>query len=446
MNRISFHPARRGRRVILALAVFSVLAYLLAATALWGYYRFQRHVSGVHWIDIAVCTRFARVQQAVGAQHLATAKALWQNGEYAKGLFLARAALGKTPRDPAARLFLADCWQQAGRPDFAGHTLEDGLPYDPAPQPLARALIAHYLGAGQYRELLVLLRTKLPALGRQPEAGELVYYQQAEVQAVFETEGAEAADALSGSYAELGRLPAAAPLLARIDLARHQPAAALARLRDALSREPGAPALHDALIDVALETGQTEEARAAAEHFVAAFPSLPTAELRLLEVHSSRTLADRGPWLQSCMRYLARFRQQPGALEQLAELAARRGWSDLAFLLYQNSVATGTRDRVFTAYYIGSLLTHRDFAHADTVWRDLTSQKSTPADSAPALAAMVASGVGREGEALEHLERLRRDTAGDIPRRDRLARLFRTFGFAPLAEKLLAPGPATAGS
>ena len=440
MTSPSSPPSPRWRRIARWLAAAALLAYLGGATALWAYYRFARKVPDVCWTDIAVCTRFGRVQQAVGAKHLANAKEQWTAGEYAKSLFLARAALAKRPEDPDTRIFLASSWHQVGRIDFACRTLEDGLPHDTAAQPVARALLALYLESERHSDVLSLLRVKLPALRRQPATADLASFQHAEVQAVLETEGAEAATALAERFPILGELPAAAPLLARIDLACHRPDAALARLHAAVEREPANSTIHDALVDLALQTGRAEEARLAAEHFVEAFPALPAAELRLLEVHATRAGSDRSPWLMSCMRYLARFRQQPAALEQLADLAARRGWSDLAFLLYQNSLGTGGRDRAFASLYIGSLLASHDFARADTVWRDLTAQKSAPADSAPALAAMVASGAGRDGEALEHLERLRSSTATDTGRRERLARLFHSFGFAPLADKLLARG------
>lgn len=440
MSAPSPRPVRRWRRIVLFLAVGALLAYLGAATGLWAYYRYSRQITGAHWIDIAVCTRFDRIQQAVGAHYLAQAKERWEAGDYAKGVFLARAAVVKRPHDPEARLFLAGCWRQVGRIDFACRTLEDGLADDTPAMPLSRALVSVSLASGRYRDLLTLLRVKLPALGLKPAAEDVSDYQFAEVQALFETDGAQAAATLAGTFEALSQQPAAAPLLARIDLARQQPEAALARLHTALGREPGNPAIHDALVDLALQAGRTEEARIAAERFVAAFPALPAAELRLLEVHGSRAQADRTPWLTSCMRFLARFRQQPATLEQLAELSARKGWSDLAFLLYQNAVASGGRDRVFATCYIGSLLVSRDFTRADIVWRDLVSQKSAQADSAPALAAMVASGAGRAGEAHEHLERLRHDTAGDAQRRARLARLFRGFGFGLLADAFTAAG------
>lgn len=427
----------RWGRIARWLTAAALLAYLSGATALWAYYHFAREVPEARWIDIAVCTRFGRVQQAVGAQHLARARERWEAGDYAKGVFLGRAALAKRPTDPEARLFLANCWRQVGRLDLACRTLEDGLVHDGDTLPLGRALLSVYLQSARYRDVLTLLRQKLPALGRHPSSEDITSFQHAEVQAVFETEGAEPAATLAAGSEALSRLPAAAPLLARIDFARHQTDAALARLREALTREPGNPAIHDALVDLALQSGRAEEAREAAVRYVEAFPALPAAELRLLEVHAARVESDRTPWMLSCMRYLARFRQQPAALEQLAGLAARRGWSDLGFLLYENAVATGAPDRAFASLYIGSLLTARDYLRADTVWHDLTAQKSAPADSAPALAAMVASGAGREGEALEQIERLRRDTSNDSSRRNRLAQLFRSFGFAPLAERLL---------
>lgn len=430
----------RWRRLLVVLGLAVLGLYLGAASALWAYYRFHRHIPDVHWHDIALVTRFGRVRQAVGAHQLGLARERWAAKDYAQGLFLGRSALAKDAANPEARHFVASCWRAAGRGALASRILEDGLGFDRPALPLARLLAETYLEGSRYGELLALLRVRLPALGRPVPDEQQNFFRLAELRAVLESEGAEAATAVAARWPELARLPAAAPLFARIALARGDAPAGLAMLRTALASQPENPSLHDALCETTLAAGLLDEARTVAEGFVAAFPSLPAAELRLLEAHGSRAAAAREPWLLSCMRYLARFRENPAALEQLAHLAARRGWSDLAFVLYQNAVATGANARPFAFSYVGSLVAAKQYARAGAVWTDLVAQKAVTADNAPALAAMIAFGTGREGEALEQVERLRTATRDDAPRRGRFVRVLREFGFASLADALAAAG------
>src|SRR5580692_9812867 len=98
-----------------AIACAAFAFYLSIVTALWGYYTFKREIPGVHWIDIAVPTRFSRVQDAIGSYYLAQAKAAWAKGDILHALVTGRAAVLKSPSSLDARLFVADCWFQAGR-------------------------------------------------------------------------------------------------------------------------------------------------------------------------------------------------------------------------------------------------------------------------------------------------------------------------------------------
>jgi len=138
------------------------------------------------------------------------------------------------------------------------------------------------------------------------------------------------------------------------------------------------------------------------------------------------------------MRFLVQYRQTPAALAQLASLAATQGWADLAFLLYQNSLQENLSGFPFAIYYVGSLVKLGDYARAETIWRELLVRNSAQLAAAPYLEAMVAWGGGRESDAMQVIERLRRETENNGPRRRSLEQVFRSFGFPKLADQLVA--------
>jgi Tfp pilus assembly protein PilF len=138
------------------------------------------------------------------------------------------------------------------------------------------------------------------------------------------------------------------------------------------------------------------------------------------------------------MRYLAQFYRDQSTLEELANLAARQGWDDLAFVLYENSIAYGMRERNFAICYLGSLLTTRQYAKADLLWNEVQALKAGTSETLPLLAAMVAEGNGRASDAQERITAMRAATKAEPLARTRLAALLSDFGFPSLAEALLA--------
>jgi tetratricopeptide (TPR) repeat protein len=252
----------------------------------------------------------------------------------------------------------------------------------------------------------------------------------------METSGAAEAEQLAERNPGIANLPAAAPLLARIDWEQGRHDAAFARLASARERNPGDPAIQDSYVDMAFRLGRMEEARAAARRFLVAFPRFLPAQLRFLEVFGSRRGPDRAPWTAESMQFLAQYRHQPSALEQLASIAASNGWTDLAFLLYQNSLQENLTGFPFAVFYAGSLVKAGDTAAADGVWHELSIRNSAQLAPASYIAAMVAWGGGRESDALQVIDQLRNQTADDLQRRRTIEAVFRNFGYANLADRL----------
>jgi hypothetical protein len=327
------------------------------------------------------------------------------------------------------------------RNEEALRTLRGGIQYHAADPQLQKALMEVCLRSGHYDDLLKLLRDELPRNGVRLLIGNNASFQLAEIQAVLETAGPAEAEKTASRYTGLPEIPGAAPVLSRIDWELNRRDAAFERLRIARERgakDPTDSAVQDAYIDMALRMQKTDEARTAAQSFLTTYPNLVSAQLRFLETRASRKGIDQGPWLRECMRFLVQYRQTPAALGQLASLAATQGWTDLAFLLYQNSLQENLSGFPFAIYYVGSLVKAGDSAMAETVWRELLVRNSAQLAAASYLEAMVASGSGRESDAMQVIERLRRETENNPSRRHSLEGVFRAFGFQKLAEQLVA--------
>lgn len=427
------------RRILAAVAALGVFLYLSCVTLLWGYFAVGRRIPGVNWIDVAVPGRFSHVESALSSFHLADAKRLWVGREYAQSILTARSAVGENPRNLEARLFLADCWRQAGRPSEAVRVLRNGIDVDAGDPRLQTAVIQLCLDTGRYADLLKALRQDFPTHGVRLLDGPANAYQLAEVRAVMEISGAPAAEALARTHPGLADMPAAAPLLSQIDWELGLRDLALDRLARARRNDPGNFEVQDAFIETLLQMGRTVEAQVAARRFLGDYPRLAAPQLRILEAYGSR----KGPggviWATQCIRFLAQFRHDSAALGQLASLAASQGWTDLAFLLYQNSLQESLNGFPFAIYYTSSLLKAGDMAGADEVWRDLSAHNAAQLVAAPYIAAMVAWGNGRKADVEPILDQIRSQTANDLHRRRLIEDTFRTFGFPGIADLLVKP-------
>jgi len=424
----------RWSRLLLAALVLVVVGYLGLASALWGYYSLYRKIPNVAWVDVVVLPRFSRVQAAVGAHHFEHAKKLWEQRDYVQSIMTARAALQKAPANLDARLFISRCWQQTGRPDEAVRVLRDGVSFHASDERFQKALIETCLATGRYRELLEVLRRDLPARNVRLLSGpSATDFQLAEVRAVLETAGVEEAEKAAAAHAGFADKSVSAPLLARIDWEQGRREPALAKLAAARAKDIRDPGIHDAYVDTLLRLGKADEARAAAAVFLKEFSNMPMAQLRFLEAHGSRRGADATPWMNECVRFLLQYQRVPAAMERLAILSGPQGWSDLAFLLYQNSLQENMTGFPFAIYYAASLVKAGNYREADLVWRDLSVRNSAQLSSASYVATMIAAGLGKESEAMQLVERLQRETVSEPRRRQNLAQVFQDFGFPKIA-------------
>jgi tetratricopeptide (TPR) repeat protein len=430
----------RWRPIFYAIGSVALALYFSAVTALWSYYSIHRAIPGIHWVDVALPPRFSHVQDAIGSYYLSEAKEAFARKDYATTVVTARAATIKSPGNLDARLFLADFWRQAGRYDEAIRTLRDGIAFSANDARLQVALVNVCLITNRYKDLITVLRTDLPAKGVRLLDGPNREMQLAEVRAVLEVSGPAEADQTARSHPGLVDDPLAAPLLANIDREIGKKQEALRLLRAAHEHALQNPLIMDELVEVAIDVGDTELTHATSEEFMAKFPGLLDAQLRFLEAHGSREGRDEKPWTAVSLRFLAQHRHEPEALSQLGSLAASKGWTDLAFLLYENSLQENLTGFPFATYYVASLVKTGEFQAADAALRELSIRNAAQVQAASYITAMVDWGIGRESEANQIVQQLRRDTADDLRRRRTLEGLFRTFGFPKIADQMAAVG------
>jgi tetratricopeptide (TPR) repeat protein len=430
----------RWGSILGALGVLGLLFYFSAVTTLWGYYSYKRAIPDVHWFDIAVPTRFSHVQEAISRFYLSQAKEAWAKHDVVRAVVTARASLVKSPGNLEARLFLAECWREAGRYDESVQTLRQGIPYSAADPRLQNAVINLCLASSHYADLIAVLHTDFPAQGVHLLDGPNRAIQLADVRAILETSGAGEAAAAVASHPGLADQPEAAALMARIDSESGHPDRALELLRAAHLRAPRDVGLQAAFITTALDMGKADEARTASEQFIKDFPTLLTAQLAFLNAHGSRQGRDEKPWTEIMLLVLAENWHKPEALAELASVAASSGWTDVTLLLYENSLEENLTGFPFAIYYAASLVRAGDLTGADAVLRELSIRNGAQLSSAGYLTAMIDWGTGRESEALQVIQRLRRETADDLRRRRIMAGVFRTFGFPKVADQLEAKG------
>jgi tetratricopeptide (TPR) repeat protein len=422
----------RWPRILFVGLVAGLVCFLSLATALWGYYSVHRKIPNVKWTDV-VTLRLSRMQASIGEYYLTSAKDFWAQGQYMQAITTGRAAVIKAPANLEARFFLASCWQQAGRADEAIRVMREGMQWHAADSKFQKRLVELCIATSRHEELLKFLREDWPAQGVRLLDTEDPSYRLAEIHAVLDTAGADAAQQLAATRTELNNLPAAAPLLARIDWEQDRREIAFQRLNTARQNAPEDAAIQDAYIETALRMEHTAEARAAAAAFLKANPNLATAQLRFLETHGNRIDNDRLLWLSECLRFMAMYQQVPAALQRLGNLAAVQGWSDLTFLLYQNSLQENLAGFPFVDYYIASLIKTGEIQKASTAWDELTLHNNRQLTGSVHIRAMILWAQGNQAEALQIAERLRRDAPNNNRRQRELSELFRSFGYKELA-------------
>jgi hypothetical protein len=306
-----------------------LLLYVLAAT---GGYIWIRHVlknEAIGFSDVALL-RWKEVRRGVGAQQFAKARADWQAKNYQPAYLAFASGLRNDPENVEGQLAAAKFLLEMGSVPMALKVLEDGFARNPRHRDLSARLFELLLASGRDRRALELLRRA----GSAGLAGEhAVALRTHELQATLNADGAAAARQLLERHPELEKTPASLPVVALVLWETKDRLKAVGLLEGHVRSADAAYAAHARLVEWHLALSMTAEAQAVAELAGQRFPSDLAPRTLLIEAVAARSFRGR-EWVEAIEAYLRDFSGRPQAITQLALLAGRKGWLDLARGLY----------------------------------------------------------------------------------------------------------------
>ncbi len=328
-RRESANPVSSPAVKLLFAGVGLLLLYGLVAT---GGYIWIRHVlknDAIGFTDVALF-RWKEVRRGVAAQQFTKAATEWQARNHQAAYLAFASGLRNDPDNAEGQLAAAKFLLELGSVPMAVKILEDGFARNPRHRELGARLFELLLASGRDRRALELLRRAAAAGVGGDYAVTLRTY---EVQATLNADGAAAAKLLLERHPELEKNPASLPVVAQVRWETQDRLKAVGLLSDHVRAENASYAAHARLVEWYLSLSMATEAQEAAERACKQFPVDSAPRTLLLEAVAARSFKGR-EWVQAIEAYLRDFSGRPQAITQLAMLAGRKGWLDLARGLY----------------------------------------------------------------------------------------------------------------
>ncbi len=122
--------------------------------------------------------------------------------------------------------------------------------------------------------------------------------------------------------------------------------------------------------------GLVADARHTADLACAQFPREIAPRVLLITMLTPTKPAEVLPWERAVGSYVKDFGDRPEAVTMLAEISGRKGWVDLARLLYEIGAARQEDFRSLAMYYSDALICQRRFPEAQRVLAELDHQTS----------------------------------------------------------------------
>jgi len=431
------------------LAAVAGLALLLlygAGTAA-GYY-WLHHVRKVREIGVAdvALFRWKEVRREIAVQQFAKAKQAWAAKNYQAAYIAANSGLRNDPDNVGGRLLVAGFMQVAGSTDMAIKLLEDGLTRAPGNRELVRDTLDLMTTTEHDRAALTLLHGKL-ASGFSGPNGQLL--RTFEVLATLNADGPVPARKLLDQYPALRQTPDAWPVVARVLWEAKEPMAAVATMEDFVKSQPGNYAGYAQLSDYQDAAGLVYDARQTAESACAKFPRDIGPRILLIGTLAPASAAEIPRWEQEVNRFLAGFGDRPEAILMLGNLSGRKGWVELARLMYEVAVIREQNARPLVLYYSDALMVHRRFDDARRVLAELDRQVEGDAVLEPLLwqrEIVVASALGLHEEARETARRLATEFGRDPEQLEIIRQRFVRLGIPEAVAELAPHAPIAAAA
>lgn len=347
---------RRWRIYWRRLAVWSlglfILGWIGAAAGAYHFIKHRRGFTDVRFSHILLLPfKHDDYQRAKGEFWIREGMAATERNEWRKAFDLLRAGLPAVPEDKDARITVARIYLMAGRPDQASDVLIEGLPHIADQLDYARSVIG-FLFSQQADETIVNVCTKLLPLQtkRSPLHGLFVGAkmialfnrdQFAEAKAFIASEGIESA-------------PQARLVLARIAWDEGREAEALAALRALVEQNPADAEAYQTLVSYLRQSSRHGEIRRLSVSRQLLLPDEAAAYLDFLQACADEQ--DRPRLDQAEADFLVQFHDNPSALLQLTEYAARNGRHSIALSVLERARALGKEEASATLHLVSAYL------------------------------------------------------------------------------------------
>ncbi len=318
------------KQVLLFVAAGLVALYLLGATGGFLFVRYVRKNETISFIDVALL-RWREVRRGMAAQQFAKAKLEWDAGNYQVAFLAYNFAVNNDPDNIPGLLEAARFLQAAGSNSMALTTLEAGLARAPDDERLIERTFSLLNTVGRDRRTLELLGQR-PSSAFSGANG--LALRTFELEATLNVGDVEGATKLLAQHPELARTPRALPVVARVLWESKQRLKAIELLSGHIRNRPETYDAYAQLAQWQLVSEMGDDAVRTAEKAAEKFPKDLAPKLLLIEAQGMRT--NRGKEFNVAIEaYLKEFGSRPDGLLQLASLAGRRGWVELARGLYE---------------------------------------------------------------------------------------------------------------
>ena len=415
-----------GPRLALVAGAACIACYALLVTAGYLWLHDLRKIDRVGFFEVAFF-RVKEIRQDMATQQFATMQSAAAARDIHGAFVAMNSALHHDPDKVAGRLQAANFLKSVGANTLAVNTLEDGLARTPDNQDLIKATFGLLTTMGRDGPALKLLRGQLAPQFSGPNGILLRTY---EVQASLNAEGPAAARQLLDRYPDLRTTTRSLPVVARVLWDTQDRTGAIDALSTFVKAEPdNFPAYAD-LAGYQQTAGRIAEARQTADLACAQFPKEFAPRVLRIVMLTPTKRDEIFTWEKEIGLYIKDFGDKPEAVAMLAEISGRKGWVDLARLLYEAAAARQQNVRQLAMYYSDALMYQRKFPEAQRILAEIDRQTPDSGNFSVLLwqrEIVVAAACGDRDDARESARRvasaLRRDPDGLETIRQRFVKL-----------------------
>ena len=330
-------------RIFKLLAVLMVAGWLAAAGAVWAFVNYQRGITEVRFVDIALFpVRRAEYRATLGRHYLTAGKQLLRKQNWNEALLSLRAAMAYAPASLETRLLLGEFYLMAKRPQLALQIMDGGAPYARGDAAYLQKLFRLCREQREPERTIKLAAQLLPTPPDTAAVHSLIAQEAAAAHHELR-HFAEAAELIQRW--RLDQTPEGQILLANISVARDQPEEAVQRLKLLLERDPRSESCALQLTRLYLKLGRLEEARRTALLRSISRPESPGGHIDLLNINWQLGRTDE--FTHGVERFLADYASDPSALTLLGQIAAETAQPELARRVLDTARAKGHLSALF---------------------------------------------------------------------------------------------------